>query len=282
MAAVVAASLRDLARVHGVTVVTSIHQPSSQVFALFDKLLLLQAGEVLYDGPPVAVAARFGELGHPCPAGWNIADWLLDVVVQEKLSSADLRQLRDACAPREPLTVVSRDRAARAAAAAESMNGWLDEAAVLLLREWRLAKPHIEATYRPFVGSTAFLNVGMGLLGGTFFYRLGYEESDIFPRFTACFNGALISMFFPLLGAVGVVPSAETMLRKDLSAGAHRLSTWFLLNPTLALLPDACTILLNLSITFWMGGVADDVGAYVTYMLAIVLIIGMFQARDRL
>ena len=85
-------------------------------------------------------------------------------------------------------------------------------------------------------------------------------------------------MFFPLLGAVGVVPSAETMLRKDLSAGAHRLSTWFAINPTLAVLPDACVIMVNLSITFWMGGVADDGGAYVTYMLAIGLIIGMFQA----
>ena len=53
-----------------------------------------------------------------------------------------------------------------------------------------------------------------------------YDEEDIFPRFTSCFNCAMISMFFPLIGALGVVPRAETMLRKDLASGAHRLSTW--------------------------------------------------------
>lgn len=42
-------TLRNIAR-DGRTVISSIHQPSSEVFALFDNLFLLSSGEVVYFG----------------------------------------------------------------------------------------------------------------------------------------------------------------------------------------------------------------------------------------
>lgn len=42
-------AIRNLAR-DGRTVISSIHQPSSEVFALFDDLYLLSGGEVVYFG----------------------------------------------------------------------------------------------------------------------------------------------------------------------------------------------------------------------------------------
>lgn len=45
----VAQALRNVAR-RGRTIITSIHQPSSEVFALFDDLLLLSSGETVYFG----------------------------------------------------------------------------------------------------------------------------------------------------------------------------------------------------------------------------------------
>lgn len=42
-------SLRNIAR-DGRTVISSVHQPSSEVFALFDDLFLLSGGETVYFG----------------------------------------------------------------------------------------------------------------------------------------------------------------------------------------------------------------------------------------
>lgn len=42
-------ALRNVAR-SGRTIISSIHQPSSEVFALFDDLLLLSSGETIYFG----------------------------------------------------------------------------------------------------------------------------------------------------------------------------------------------------------------------------------------
>jgi ATP-binding cassette, subfamily G (WHITE), member 2 len=50
MAEMVVKTLRVAANA-GTTVILAIHQPSSAVFKLFDKLLLLSEGEAAYFGP---------------------------------------------------------------------------------------------------------------------------------------------------------------------------------------------------------------------------------------
>ena len=47
--------IAGLDRQHGRTIITSIHQPSSEVFALFDNLCLLSSGRTIYFGPAHAV-----------------------------------------------------------------------------------------------------------------------------------------------------------------------------------------------------------------------------------
>jgi ABC-type multidrug transport system ATPase subunit len=58
----------------GHTVVASIHQPRSSIFALFDDLLLMADGRVAYHGAAGdAVLSHFAALGHPCPEHYNPA-----------------------------------------------------------------------------------------------------------------------------------------------------------------------------------------------------------------
>ncbi|KAG6426106.1 hypothetical protein SASPL_110321 [Salvia splendens] len=54
------------------TVIASIHQPSSEVFELFDKLCLLSRGRTVYFGE--AYLQFFGGAGFPCPEFRNPAD----------------------------------------------------------------------------------------------------------------------------------------------------------------------------------------------------------------
>ncbi|KAJ3155803.1 hypothetical protein HK101_001517 [Irineochytrium annulatum] len=72
-------TLADLAHVHGKTVVFTIHQPRSDVFTLFDQVLVLARGSTVYCGPARDAGSYFREHGAPCPEGYNIADHLLDI-----------------------------------------------------------------------------------------------------------------------------------------------------------------------------------------------------------
>ncbi|KAI4306737.1 hypothetical protein L6164_029990 [Bauhinia variegata] len=69
-------TLRNVAR-DGRTVISSIHQPSSEVFALFDDLFLLSSGETVYFGEAKMAVEFFAEAGFPCPRKRNPSDHFL-------------------------------------------------------------------------------------------------------------------------------------------------------------------------------------------------------------
>ncbi|VVB00574.1 unnamed protein product [Arabis nemorensis] len=71
--------LRNIAS-SGKTVISSIHQPSGEVFGLFDDLLLLSGGETVYFGEAQSASKFFGEAGFPCPSRRNPSDHFLRCV----------------------------------------------------------------------------------------------------------------------------------------------------------------------------------------------------------
>ena len=73
--------LVTLARDFNRTVVFTIHQPRSNIAALFDQLILLAEGRMVYSGPFSQCQEYFDHIGHPCPPGFNIADYLVDLTM---------------------------------------------------------------------------------------------------------------------------------------------------------------------------------------------------------
>ncbi|KDP22114.1 hypothetical protein JCGZ_25945 [Jatropha curcas] len=69
-------TLRNIAR-DGRTVISSIHQPSGEVFALFDDLFLLSGGDAIYFGEAKLAVEFFAEAGFPCPSRRNPSDHFL-------------------------------------------------------------------------------------------------------------------------------------------------------------------------------------------------------------
>ncbi|KAD7477152.1 hypothetical protein R6Q59_007009 [Mikania micrantha] len=70
-------TLRSMAREANVTIVSSIHQPSSEVFALLDDLFLLSGGETVFFGEAKMALKFFSDAGIPCPSRRNPSDHFL-------------------------------------------------------------------------------------------------------------------------------------------------------------------------------------------------------------
>ncbi|CAB9524017.1 Putative white-brown complex homolog protein 30 [Seminavis robusta] len=75
--------LSSLARDQGKTVLTTIHQPSSQLFRSFDRLLMISEGHVVYFGTPVASLDYLRNQNLACPEGYNAADHWMDLLVMD-------------------------------------------------------------------------------------------------------------------------------------------------------------------------------------------------------
>ncbi|RCI11894.1 hypothetical protein L249_4200 [Ophiocordyceps polyrhachis-furcata BCC 54312] len=73
--------LVTLAKNYKRTVIFTIHQPRSNIVALFDRLILLAQGKTVYSGPFTRCQSYFDGTGYECPPGFNIADYLVDLTM---------------------------------------------------------------------------------------------------------------------------------------------------------------------------------------------------------
>ena len=74
----------------GAAVLCTIHQPSSEVFHIFDLVLFLQAGRVLYNGSVDNLVSYLGKFDYECPERYNPSDFVMMLCQTE--SSEDLNK----------------------------------------------------------------------------------------------------------------------------------------------------------------------------------------------
>ena len=73
----------------GSSVLFTIHQPASEIFSSFDRLILMNKGRVMYQGLVEDVPDYFKERGHPVPPNYNPADWIMNVAQSFDLAELD-------------------------------------------------------------------------------------------------------------------------------------------------------------------------------------------------
>ncbi|XWS55739.1 hypothetical protein CRYUN_Cryun09bG0026400 [Craigia yunnanensis] len=64
----------------GSIVIMSIHQPSSRIVGLLDRMIFLSRGQILYSGSPENLPRFFNDFGHPFPEIGNPCEFALDFI----------------------------------------------------------------------------------------------------------------------------------------------------------------------------------------------------------
>ena len=288
IALVLTQRLRRIASEQGITVVASIHQPSSQIFLAFDRLVLLHLGRTVYRGAPADAAPCFAQLsgGGGCPDGWShadwVLDWVLDVVSQGGLSEAQLDEAAERCRPPpgDAFTDGASASAASSTASAGSTyaNSRWDELRILLRREWRLVRPTL------WSNESAVMHVSNAAIVTFMYLRTGYREVDIFPRYTAAWMLCMFWTFFPFIASAEALSDGVLVrLRKEIEVGAYRLSSRFAVISLLSFCSQLVWPALFTPLFFWgarLGG--DDVGVFVACGAVVALNVAAFHGLGTL
>eukprot|EP01038_Epipyxis_sp_PR26KG_P009365 gene9365-12616_t len=61
-------------------VITTIHQPQAKIFNLFNNLILMKRGHIVYQGEAANATNFFGQQGYPCPDHVNPADHIINIL----------------------------------------------------------------------------------------------------------------------------------------------------------------------------------------------------------
>jgi hypothetical protein len=71
--------MRQMVHIMDVTIVISLLQPAPETFELFDDIILLSEGQIVYQGPRENVLEFFEYTGFKCPDRKGVADFLQEV-----------------------------------------------------------------------------------------------------------------------------------------------------------------------------------------------------------
>jgi ABC-type multidrug transport system ATPase subunit len=74
-------SLRQTTHILNGTTLISLLQPAPETYDLFDDVILLSDGLIVYQGPREIVLEFFESLGFKCPERKGVADFLQEVIL---------------------------------------------------------------------------------------------------------------------------------------------------------------------------------------------------------
>lgn len=73
----------------GRTIIATIHQPNSEIFAMFDQLMILALGRTIYFNEARKAVGYFDRLGYECPKKTNPAEYFMKILSAENFMKED-------------------------------------------------------------------------------------------------------------------------------------------------------------------------------------------------
>ncbi|TMW67913.1 hypothetical protein Poli38472_007585 [Pythium oligandrum] len=275
------------------TVVIALLQPSPEVFALFDDVLILNDGEVMYHGPRDQVESHFADLGFVCPPERDVADFLLDLGTRQQRryegTRTDASQL-----PRKASEYASIFRQSSIYNdMIEYVNGPHDPALLEDKKElfelvpefhqsfWASTRTLMGREWKKMARNTSFhisrlvLMAGIGLFTASAFWKFDPKDPQV-----------VLGILFTTVQSIGFNQSAHIpiyMAERDVfyrqrGANFYRSSAYVLAHLICQIPMSLIEAIILGAITYWMCGFVASAGAFFVFLLLLFLTSLVFTA----
>jgi ABC-type multidrug transport system ATPase subunit len=269
--------MRDLAHTDRRTVLCTIHSPSSELFALFDDLLLLGKGHVIYHGPTADAPAYFASVGYPVPPRTNPSEYYMNLL---QLPEAELSGLWNAwekylVSPAadgnlsvEPASNdIGHKDAHLDARVAEKGSSAMIQLTELSKRSFRLFTRDPGATIGRLVQVIFF-----AVLVGLFYFGVDNTTQGVQDRSGALFMVAVNSIFMAAMTAVSSIPPERAVFMMEQSSENYN-SFFYSFGKDVAEFPFQIGFpILYAGIEYFMIGFHESPAAFFKHMFQLILI----------
>ncbi|XP_060652214.1 ATP-binding cassette sub-family G member 4 isoform X2 [Drosophila nasuta] len=178
----------------GRIVVCVVHQPSSRLMQLFDDILVMSHGEVLFSGPQSEMLDDFKASGFICPPYYNPGDFVLDVgsessnqrcetLISQNKAKHDSIQSFKAAADEQTLIKMTASTAAdlQLIRPKEQVDFWM-QLRVLLMRHLRSMSRDLLA-----VQMRVIMHIVVALLLGVVYWQIGNDAVKVISNVSCLF-----------------------------------------------------------------------------------------------
>ncbi|CAK1549452.1 unnamed protein product [Leptosia nina] len=210
----------------GRTIVCTVHQPSASLFALFDHVYVLAAGNCLYQGTTRNLVSYLDEAGIPCPIYHNPADYVIEVasgeygddkieILTTKIDNGKAHNWFD-----DPDSIPTMETLRKLyplsgmkeldAGPGTEETSQANQRSVLIKRGFLKAKRDATLTHL-----RVMVNVVVGIMLGTLFINAGNEGSRVLDNYNLLFAILMHHMMSPMMLTILTFPSEMSILLKE-------------------------------------------------------------------
>ncbi|XP_030384180.1 ATP-binding cassette sub-family G member 4 isoform X2 [Scaptodrosophila lebanonensis] len=215
----------------GRIVVCVVHQPSSNLMRLFDDVLVLAHGELLYAGPQAEMLGCFQQAGYCCPNYYNPADFVLEVgsessnqrcdalIEQNKDRHSSIKRLHKLIPDEQTLMDSAIDLRPDSVVRPKEQVSFSYQLCVLMKRHLRVMSRNLIAVQMRII-----MHVVVALLLGVVYWQIGDDAAKL-PSNVAC-------LFFVMLFAFSgnAMPSILLCLQESAIFIREYYNGWYSLN----------------------------------------------------
>ncbi|KAF4318225.1 hypothetical protein G195_008532 [Phytophthora kernoviae 00238/432] len=278
---------RSIAKKFRKTVVISLLQPSPEVFALFDDVMILNDGHVMYHGRREEALSYFESLGFKCPPRRDVADFLMDMGTNKqgqyevkvehgctiprapsefaeafKCSSIFIRVLEELESPVRSDLV--QDMTTYVKNHPEFNQNFLASTSLLMKRQVTITKREMSALIMRMVMSTT-----IALLCSSVYYQ--FDSTDAQLAMGIIFE-SILNLSVGQAAQIPTVMAAREVFYKQRGANFFRTASYVLSSSATQVPPIILESLVFSSIVYWMCGFLSSFWSFFVFLLILCLI----------
>jgi len=299
----------------GLTVVTTIHSPSSSIFDKFDSLIVLDEGRVFYRGHAKDLVRYLSEtLGRTVPAQFNPADFLLDVLVLDKESLKDQKvvdamasfmQLDSASASTvshdevdEQTQLARKSMTKRKSTMSTRGKQMLRSVSVIFRPGDEDVTDNVEKKYaRSFLVQVFILTsrlwnkyrrdvftanqigstIGLSAISGLLYFQIGFTEQEIFSRVALALWLVGTDMYLGVFSTSFALQDDIPLVKKELYDGSYSLAAHVVAKQIVLYPTNGLWSVVFCTLVLLCTRLSPSVGLAVLIILAVQAEIFLFQ-----
>ena len=257
--------------------ISSIHQPSTATYQLFDKLALLSLGKTCYFGPVKNAPGYFNQIGYSLPPETNPAEFFLDLINIDLDKDGDVKartqHILDTWATSQQRKTLDED-----------IEKLTSTPSKIDLTKLKLPKPShwvvpLTLLHRSWIKSyrdmvayeiRVIMYLGLAILMGTVFLRLKTSQEYIQPFINAIFFGGAFMSFMAVAYVPAFLEDLHTFQRERADGLVGPLS--FMISNFVIGLPFLFIITAIFSVVeYWLSNFRPDGSAFMKWVLWLFL-----------
>eukprot|EP01031_Cornospumella_fuschlensis_P031589 gene31589-38177_t len=258
----VCTALKNLTVVGECTVVCTIHQPQPKIFYLFDNLILMKKGAIIFQGSVMKVGNFLTHLGFPCPEDVSVADYVIEVISPSRTDADEALKEKRMIPPVNLSLGMEKPLYTQ-----EGARNWLDQFFILFRRN-----------YRQYIRNTdiILMNVLVTVLlavfiGSGLWFQIGTGQDSIAKRVPALFFTCVTQGIVGSLQAINSFPSERAIMLRERQAGTYQVSAYFAAKSATDTLSQLWPPVLFSVIVYWLIGFQPVASKFFMYTFFMVL-----------